>query len=43
MFVVLLLSAFPHAYGLVERAFIGLVLLWMLVVALRLRFFPPKA
>jgi len=25
-----------HAYGLVERVFIGLVLLWMLVVALQL-------
>lgn len=40
--VVLLLGAFPHMYGLVERVFIGLVLLWMLVVALRLRFFPAK-
>lgn len=35
--VVLLLGAFPHAYGLVERIFIGLVLLWMLVAALLLR------
>ena len=25
-----------HAYGLVERVFIGLVLLWMLLVALQL-------
>jgi hypothetical membrane protein len=41
--VILLLGAFPHMYGLIERVFIGLVLLWMLVVALRLRFFPAKA
>lgn len=43
LFVLLLLSVFPHAYGLVERTFIGLVLLWMLVVALRLRSFPILA
>ena len=43
LFVILLMSAFPHAYGLVERIFIGLVLLWMLVVALRMRSFPAKA
>jgi len=30
-------------YGLVERTFIGLILLWMLVVALRLRSFLAKA
>jgi hypothetical membrane protein len=42
MFVVQLL-ALPHGHGLVERVFIGLVLLWMLVVALRLRFSPAKA
>jgi hypothetical membrane protein len=42
MFVLLLLAAFPHAYGLVERTFIGLVLLWILVVALRLHSFLSK-
>ena len=43
MFFALLLPALPHAHGLEERIFIGLVLLWMLVVALRMRSFPAKA
>ncbi len=35
--LVLFTAAFPHALGLVERIFIGLVLLWMLVAAIHLR------